>query len=216
MSVIRKEKKVRELRPYELYKLEKGEWMGTFPYGYKTNISEIRTKYSIPGLVILKEEEAKIVEDLFNIFSSGGHSIDSLTAYINKKHNIGLYVSKVHRIINNKFYYGVMTYKGHEYYHRYPKIITEYIFEKCQKVIKYNTKYRIYPKEEVYLNIEEVKLSQPELLILKLCKNPIDINNLVIDSNLSINVILPILTNLLSNNLIIEQDNGDYVIKSKD
>lgn len=213
MSVIRKEKKVRELKPYELYKLEKGEWMGTFPYGYKAITSGKRVKYSMPGLVVLVENESEIVNDLFNTFSKGGHAIISLTEYINKKYNTNLYSSKIHRILINKFYYGIMTYKGHEYYHRYPKIITEDIFEKCQKVIKYNTKYRIYPKEEVYLNREEVKLSQTELLILKLCQNPIDINNLVIDSNLSINVILPILTNLLSNNLIIEQDNGDYVIK---
>jgi hypothetical protein len=48
-----------------------------------------------------------------------------------KKH---LTKASIEKIVNNKFYYGVMVHNGKEYKHKYPPLIDRAIYNKCQLV----------------------------------------------------------------------------------
>jgi site-specific DNA recombinase len=42
--------------------------------------------------------------------------------------------SNVERILQNPFYHGLMQYNGKQYAHKYPKLITKELYDKCQQV----------------------------------------------------------------------------------
>ena len=56
--------------------------------------------------------------------------------------------SIISRMLANKFYIGIMTVGGHEYPHKYPKLISSELFDRCQQVrksqwpsrVKYNSR----------------------------------------------------------------------------
>lgn len=132
-----------EIKQWELYKLEKGQWIGSFPYGYRVEVPKRSGKYNTPGEVFISAE-GSLVTDIFLRYSQGNISVRALQNYIKDHHQVSLNASKIHRILINAFYKGIMTWKGKEFPHNYHKLTTPEIFDLCQLVRKNNYRDGLY------------------------------------------------------------------------
>lgn len=109
---------------------------GTAPIGY-LNKNDGRGKTDI----ILDPDRAFLVKRIFEEYSTGLYSLKEIRKKTiewnlkNKtKSNTYLSVSQIDKLLKNKFYYGVATYKGQDYKHIYPHIIDKDLFDKCDDV----------------------------------------------------------------------------------
>lgn len=204
----------KELYFWEAVKLEKGQWLGSFPRGYGV-IKAVKKKYCEPGTIYLVNEEVEQVKDIFNTYAQGGYSLTSITDYINKKHNTRFTRSSFGRLLHNKFYIGIMAWKGHEFPHRYPVFIDKEVFERCQEILDKNTKYVLYKPQNIAKKDEEViqkqtRLTKDEQSVLDKCINPIGLDDLADNIALPVTNILRILTALEDKNLIMEDEYGQW------
>ena len=168
--------------------LKRGEWLGSYPVGYAYEKPPRRTKYSRAATVAIDPEKSLIVKDIFTMYAEGKISLKNLTEYIRQKYsNYKPHMSRIHLILQNKFYIGIMVWKGHEYPHHYPTFIEKELFDHCQKVLQFNNKHILYG-EKFYnrpvrvrkrdtVRTENITQTIPEL-ILKTCKEPHTIEQL--------------------------------------
>jgi len=191
-------------------KLERGQWLTTYPFGYKVEKVVQRTKYHKKGAVSINHDQAAIVQDIFNTFSLGGHSLTTLTAYINNKYAITMHRSLVARIIANKFYMGIIVWEGKEYPHIYPPIITKKVFDRCQFIKQLNNKYRLAPKE---IDKTDVEFADYQNQIMDLCKNGITIEDLMAHVKMNPKELLEIVAGLALENKIEENEFGEWSLK---
>jgi site-specific DNA recombinase len=107
-------------------KLQKGEWIGKAPFGYK-NITLENGKKDI----VIDEIKASIVLEILVSFLTGQKLYD-----ISKQFNLSKNI--IDRILKNPFYCGKMYIKKYDkfYPHKYDKLIPEEIFNKCQKILQ--------------------------------------------------------------------------------
>ncbi len=121
------------------YKIGKGEYVSQAPIGY-VNIPRQTGK---PADIVADESRAFLVRLMFQEYATGANSLGDMVAFAKK---IGLTNSKgrkkgalnkchIHRILRDPFYTGIMTIKGRTYPHRYPKLVDEALFRKCQEVM---------------------------------------------------------------------------------
>ncbi|NRB11528.1 MAG: recombinase family protein [Rickettsiaceae bacterium] len=122
-------------------KLRNGEWIGTAPIGYLNIKGD--GKRARHGTIIVDKLRAPLIKRLFEEYATGTHTIEEMRKRAKKwglKNSRGsqgnLYLSHMHEIIQNPFYYGVMRVKktGKQYPHIYPPIISKETFDACQKV----------------------------------------------------------------------------------
>ena len=120
--------------------LSKGVWVHRAPLGYK-NIAiptEILTK-PIKDIVIDKDR-AHFVVQAFELRAQGmpysqiaKRLIESgYTSRKTGKQKISK--SDIEKMINNKFYYGIMTHDGKEYKHKYQPLIDRALYNRCQYI----------------------------------------------------------------------------------
>ena len=119
--------------------LSDGVWVHRAPLGYKNiNIpTEILNKPVKD--IIVDEGKAQFVVKAFELRAEGmpyNMIARQLVAdgFTNRKAKAELSKGAVEKIINNKFYYGVMTHNGVEYPHKYKPLITRALFNQCQVV----------------------------------------------------------------------------------
>jgi len=120
----------------KLFQLQKGRWVSEAPFGYKAIRRDIYER-GIPKLIdiVIDEKTSGIVEDIFNLYSTENYSRKELINIIKDKYDISnLGLGTLHYILKNKFYIGIMVYKGKEYPHNYKTFISKEIFEKCEYV----------------------------------------------------------------------------------
>lgn len=129
-------------------KLRSGEYTQKAPVGY-LNYKDTNKRSQIR----IDETRAHLVQEAFKLYASGGYSITKITAWLkengctnNTKAETPLTKSGVHKMLQHKFYIGIMTVNGIEYPHKYPKIIDDWIFSKCQEVL--HRKTQKHKKEE--------------------------------------------------------------------
>jgi len=105
--------------------------LGKVPYGYKNE----RTDDDKQNVVVNRVEAEKVLQ-LFTLYAGGNYSIDRLSDYSKDNWGVRIPSTSVERIISNKFYIGINTYKktGEEYPHKYEQIIPKYLFDKVQEV----------------------------------------------------------------------------------
>lgn len=115
---------------------QEGKITGTAPIGY-LNKNDGRGKTNI----ILDPDRAFLIKRIFEEYSTGLYSLKEIRKKTiewnlkNKtKSNTYLSVSQIDKLLKNKFYYGVATYKGQDYKHIYPHIIDKDLFDKCDDV----------------------------------------------------------------------------------
>lgn len=121
-------------RAYE-QKLRTGNWIGKAPIGY-LNVGEEKNHRDI----IVDPVRRPYIERIYDLYLQG-NSMLSIQRLMQKEglrswKGTPLSKSSIERILNNKFYCGIMTSKGREYPHRYPKIIPDYKYNKVNALRK--------------------------------------------------------------------------------
>ena len=108
---------------------------GSIPLGYNVDSNK---KF------IINNETAPIVKEIFEMYAAGKSTIE-LINYLNNlgiKTSIGRKFNKnsLRKMLQNKKYIGIYTYKNLEIKDGVPKIIDEKLFNKVQKIIEKNKK----------------------------------------------------------------------------
>ena len=169
-------------------KIREGEFPSRGPIGYM-NISRGSGRKSD---IILDETRAFLIKRLFQEYATGTHSLGDMVQLSQqwglKSRGGKRHLSKghIHKIIQNPFYCGRMIITGKEYPHRYCPLISEELFEQCQRVrakankkpFKYGDKpyifrgllccancgcsYSSYTKKKRYIYLRPVKSKVPD------------------------------------------------------
>lgn len=104
---------------------------GNIPFGYMID-KEHNNK------IIINEEEAEIVREVFNLYESG-ISQPKLAKEFHHRGEKRLTISFINNILNNKRYTGhKFCYPGSSYERSYPILITPEQFQRCREIAKTN------------------------------------------------------------------------------
>ena len=119
------------------YKVQNGEWPTRAPVGYRNAVDEASGKRTI----IVDPQRGPLVHRAFELYATGHYSISALAKLLRAEGLTNsippfrpLSVSRMHQVLQNTFYFGVMTVKGRQHRHKYPPVIDEWLYWKCQKV----------------------------------------------------------------------------------
>ncbi len=126
-------------------KLEKGEWPNCAPFGYNNNIAT--------HLVEVNKEQAPHVIEMFRLYATGGYGIRELSQIMFEKGmrtrggaKVGK--TKIHVMLTNPFYYGMMVKDGLYYPGKHETLITKEIFDHVQDII--SGRYKSRPKKQFF------------------------------------------------------------------
>lgn len=81
-----------------------------------------------------KPFEAGIVKKIFDWYSTGAYSMGQIRLMLSKDYNVKLAKSKVERILDNPFYYGMMRVEGVLYPHKVETLITKEVHDLVQDI----------------------------------------------------------------------------------
>ena len=110
-------------------------YLGKAPYWYKN----ITIKKWVKDIII-NDEEAKIVEEIFNLrLENKAYSTicDILEEKYWEKINLSLKPSRLQRLVTSKFYYWVFIWAWKERIWNHKPIITKELYDKVNKVWKW-------------------------------------------------------------------------------
>ncbi len=115
-------------------KVKNGERSGTAPLGYENYVDE-RGKHSVR----VKEPEASIIKQIFELYSLGNTSVGELAKWADMmglKSKMGKKISRtaVYYLIDNPFYYGEMKTKYGLIRHIYKPLVTKELWDLCQQL----------------------------------------------------------------------------------
>lgn len=113
-------------------KAKEGKYAGgAFPFGYMVD-------YDRDKLIVINEEEAEIVREIFEMYESG-ITIKNIAQEFYERGNLRLTISLIHNILTNESYTGKSCKQPNSsYYRTYPIIITGQQFDKCREIAKTN------------------------------------------------------------------------------
>ena len=120
----------------KMSKLERGELPWSAPYGYKNVTLDARHK-----TVQADDFTSEVVKLMYKYFATGAYSCESLRRKVNKELGVNLSKSRIHDILRDKFYIGIIVDKkggGKEYVHNYQQIISRDLFDMVQDVLDGN------------------------------------------------------------------------------
>src|SRR5258708_19309869 len=123
-----------EVRKGQQGKLQAG-WLPTKPpVGYKT-VGEQGHK-----IHIIDEKKSPLVKKMFTMYSQGNCSLQTLTEMIHKEGLVNdgghkIVKSRIHELIQNKFYIGINTWHDKEYEGKQETFIELELFNKVQNVL---------------------------------------------------------------------------------
>lgn len=133
-------------------KRRNGDWNGKPRIGYRNALDENGKK-----TIVLDPERAHLIERLFLLYASGNYSLWTVRDEMTKlglrsvDGNI-LWRSNIELILKDSFYYGMARSKKHgTYQHRYPRIISQELFEQCQTVCHGRRKATSKPLSEDFI-----------------------------------------------------------------
>lgn len=127
-------------------KLKKGEYVsGRAPIGYLNH----------NGNLIQDLKRINYIKEIFKMYSSGKYSLREITdsLYSNgfrTRSDKKVVKSKIHQIIKNPIYYGVMTFNGIQYQGNFDPIINKSLFELAQEVLTGKNRPKKYHHEFLY------------------------------------------------------------------
>lgn len=108
-----------------------GLWNGLAPFGYKN----IRTGPQNKATVVKDEDEAPVVKEVFQLYSTGNYTYASLVDFIESKlPNKKITKRLIETILENPFYYGVMKVKSEILKGSHEPLIDKRLFDTCQKI----------------------------------------------------------------------------------
>ena len=120
--------------------LSKGVWVHRAPVGYKNIAIETDVLSKPIKDIVIDKDKAHFVVQAFEWRAQGmpyGQIAKRLieagyTSRKTGKQNISK--SDIEKMINNKFYFGIMTHDGKEYKHKYQPLIDRALYNRCQHV----------------------------------------------------------------------------------
>lgn len=115
-----------------IYKLIKsGKVLGQAHYGYKNVTIDEETK-----TVEVDPYTSQVVLKLYEWYATAAYSISELVIKVKAELNVSLPKSTIARILEDKFYIGIATYKKKklDYPHIYDRIVPDHIFKKVQEI----------------------------------------------------------------------------------
>ena len=116
-------------------KLEKGIWPNRAPIGYlNQRISDKETK------LVVDKGKAKYIKKAFELYAKGNFSVKEIANILfsegfRSRTGYKYHKSKLHKILSNPFYYGVMRMRLRHYAGRHQPIISKKLFDKAQQVL---------------------------------------------------------------------------------
>ena len=120
--------------------LSNGVWVHRAPVGYKNvHLQNPRTLKAEKDIAV-DEDRAHYIIQAFELRALGmpySQIAKELLSAGYTSHKTGkaqLAMSDIEKIINNKFYYGVMTHKGKDYPHKYRPLIDRTLYNQCQMI----------------------------------------------------------------------------------
>jgi len=123
-------------------KLEKGSWPNLAPIGYLNKDSSI----------VIDKDRAKYIKKVFELYSTGQYSVKDIadTLYnegFRSRAGRKYHKSKIHKILGQSFYCGIMEKDGEKYLGKYEPIISKELFDNVQGVInkKAHVKHQVIP-----------------------------------------------------------------------
>lgn len=113
-------------------KLEKGGWPGVAPIGYLND--------KLNKTIIIDEERAPYILKAFELYATGGYSVMDIATLLYEDgfrtlNDRKVHKSKIHKILSNHFYYGLMERNGKLYQGRHEPEVPQQLFEKVQDVL---------------------------------------------------------------------------------
>lgn len=126
--------------------LRKGTWLGKSCMGYKN----VRNEQGVADIIV-DESTAHIVITMFDLYASGAYSMSLLKDKIYTDFGISLPKGSLGKMLNNMFYISVMTVKGKQYPHRYPRLVSQIVFDKVQTIIAGFTKKPVKYRGKNYI-----------------------------------------------------------------
>lgn len=122
------------MRFYEQIKLERGELLYRPPYGYEMFVNKEGDK----DVRLVPTDASKVIL-LFELYSTDGYSLNQLLDEVENITGKRLTRSHIASTLRNKFYIGLMSYRGELFAHKYPHIITEEKFKKVELIMNGRT-----------------------------------------------------------------------------
>ena len=125
-----------EIRKGVQQKLKNGGWPTKAPIGYK-NIRDDNDK----TFSVLDPQKASYIRQIFEAYSTGQYSLLGLSEEMYKAGFTTRFGKKfsqesMKKILNNKFYIGIMTWKGVNYQGKHEPLIIQDLFYRVQEVLK--------------------------------------------------------------------------------
>ena len=121
-------------------KLNAGEQYGKAPYGYK-NVEMPNGKRGAE----LVPFDAQVVKKIYEWYLSGTSSMETVRQRLQRDLGVKMHKSKVEKILDNPYYYGVQRSRGKLYPHIYPTLVTEDEYNQVQDIrsgrVKRKVKY---------------------------------------------------------------------------
>ena len=113
-------------------KLEHGGWPNHAPFGYLND--------KATNSIILDKKHAKYVPRMFELYITGAHSLQQIADIL---HSEGLRTcsgdkvrkGKIHKVLSNKFYIGLMERDGKIYQGNHETLISKVVFDKAQDIL---------------------------------------------------------------------------------
>jgi len=117
--------------------IKNGQWISKAPYGYN-NV----TLPSGEKDIIIDEHRAPFVIKIFELYAKGNNSFQTVALKMREKNfaktsrGKSVTARTIELILKNPFYMGIMRIKNQLYPHKYETIISEWLFNKVQSIIK--------------------------------------------------------------------------------
>ena len=114
-----------------LTKIEKGLWPNFAPIGYLNDGK---------GGIVVDSVRAKYIRRIFKLYSSGNYTIKEIADKLfnegfKSRANNKYHKSKIYKMLNDSFYYGLMNFHGKVYEGKHEPLISKELFDKCQTVM---------------------------------------------------------------------------------
>ena len=114
-----------------LTKLEKGGWPNLAPLGYLNDGK---------GGILIDKERARYIKKIFTMYATGDKSVKEIADTLFKegfrsRRGYKYHKSKIHNILSNPFYYGIMQKYDKEYLGNHKPIISKNLFNSVQDIL---------------------------------------------------------------------------------
>jgi len=139
-------------------KRRNGEWTGKARIGYLNVVLDAEKR--LRKDIIIDPIRGHLVSKIFELHATGNHSYESIRIEVTK---LGLRSldgnelskSNIELIIKDSFYCGIAISKYGSYLHKYPKLITKELYDKCQEVRsnRSNNRSKIASKDFIFKGI---------------------------------------------------------------